>query len=147
MSVANSDMRGDSIKKRREWLSMTMHIISFTCINKICIIYISTTKLIYVTGFWKTDQLVTLGPFHFIGPANGYTHTLHIHSAITRLGGLVCFSRSSKFCQPCKFMTGTMGLIEGATWKAWVCNSPQWWGDVSYAIQACLVYDWHFSDP
>ena len=33
----------------------------------------------------KTDQIVTLGLFHFIGPANSYTHTLPIHSAITRL--------------------------------------------------------------
>ena len=54
---------------------------------------------IYVTGFWKTDQIVTLGLFHFIGPANGHTCTLHIHSAITRLGGLVCFSRAS-FANP-----------------------------------------------
>ena len=23
----------------------------------------------YVTGFWKTDQIVTLGLFHFIGAA------------------------------------------------------------------------------
>ena len=51
--------------------------------------------IIYVTGFWKTDQIVTLDLFHFIGPANGHTHTLHIHSVITRLGGLVCFSRES----------------------------------------------------
>ena len=47
-----------------------------------------------MTGFWKTDRIVTLGLFHFIGPANGYTCT-HIHSAITRLGWLVCFSRAS----------------------------------------------------
>ena len=40
----------------------------------------------YVTGYWKTDQIITLGLFHFIGPANGYTCTLHIQSAITRLG-------------------------------------------------------------
>ena len=40
----------------------------------------------YVTGFWKTDRNVTLGLFHFIGPANGYTHTLHIRTAIVRLG-------------------------------------------------------------
>ena len=52
-----------------------------------------------MTGFWKTDQIVTLGLFHFIGPANGYTCTLHIHSAITRLGWLVCFSRAS-FADP-----------------------------------------------
>ena len=44
-----------------------------------------STVIVYVTGFWKTDQIVTLGLFHFIGPANGYTCTLHIHSAITRL--------------------------------------------------------------
>ena len=36
----------------------------------------------HVTGFWK----ITLGLFHIIGPANGYTCTLHIHSAITRFG-------------------------------------------------------------
>ena len=53
----------------------------------------------YVTGFWKTDRIVTLHLFHFIGPANGHTRTLHTHSAITRLGGLVCFSRAS-FADP-----------------------------------------------
>ena len=38
---------------------------------------------IYATGFWKTNQIVTLGLFHFISPANGCTQTLFIHSAIT----------------------------------------------------------------
>ena len=47
--------------------------------------------LIFVTGYWKTNQIVTLGLFHFIG----YTHTLPILSAISRLGWLVCFSRVS----------------------------------------------------
>ena len=47
----------------------------------------------FVTGFCKTDQIVTLGLFLFIGPANGYTCTLHIYSAIVRFGWLVCFSR------------------------------------------------------
>ena len=47
---------------------------------------VTTIHATYVTGFWKTDQIVTLGLFHFIGPANGYTCTLHIHSALTRLG-------------------------------------------------------------
>ena len=56
-------------------------------------------KCSYVTGFWKTDWIVTLGLFHFIGPANGYTCTLQIHSAITRLGWLVCFSRA-RFANP-----------------------------------------------
>ena len=49
-----------------------------------------------MTGFWKTDQIVTLaiGLFHFISSANSYTHTLPIHSATTRLD-LVCFSKPS----------------------------------------------------
>ena len=46
-----------------------------------------------MTGFWKTDRNVTLGLFHFIGPANAYTHTMHIRTAIIQLGWLVCFSR------------------------------------------------------
>ena len=41
---------------------------------------------VFVTGFWKTDQNVTLGLFHFIGQTNGYTRTLHIHSVSIRLG-------------------------------------------------------------
>ena len=52
-----------------------------------------------MTGLWRTDRIVTLGLFHFIGPANGYTCKLHIHSEITRLCGLVCFSRVS-FADP-----------------------------------------------
>ena len=52
-----------------------------------------------VTEFLKTDQIVTLSLFHFIGTANGHTRTLHKHSAITRLGGLVCFSKAS-FADP-----------------------------------------------
>ena len=54
---------------------------------------------IFVTGFWKTGQIVTLGLFHFIGPTNSYTHTLPTHSGITRLSWLACFSRVS-FADP-----------------------------------------------
>ena len=36
--------------------------------------------LAYVSGFWKSDQIVTLGLFHFIGPASGYTYTLYMHT-------------------------------------------------------------------
>ena len=39
-----------------------------------------------MTGFWITDQIVTLSLFHFIGPANGYTCKLQIQSAIIRFG-------------------------------------------------------------
>ena len=52
-----------------------------------------------MTGLWRTDRIATLGLFHFIGPANGYTCTLHIHSEITRLGRLVCFYRAN-FADP-----------------------------------------------
>ena len=38
-----------------------------------------------VTILWKTDQTVTLDPFHLIAPANSYTHTLPMHSVITSL--------------------------------------------------------------
>ena len=34
-------------------------------------------------------------PIHFIGPANGYSCTLHIHRAITSLDWLVWFCRAS----------------------------------------------------
>ena len=45
----------------------------------------------------ENRPIVTLRLFHFTGPANGYTHTLPNHSAITitRLDCLVCFSRVS----------------------------------------------------
>ena len=33
-------------------------------------------KLIYVTGYWKTDHNVTQGKVHFIIPANSHTHAL-----------------------------------------------------------------------
>ena len=34
-------------------------------------------KNAYVTGFWKTDQDVTLGLFHFIGPAKQLHSYIH----------------------------------------------------------------------
>ena len=33
-------------------------------------------------GFWKIDQSITLDLFHFICPANSYTHTLPVYSGI-----------------------------------------------------------------
>ena len=44
-------------------------------------------KYIYI-HVWisETEQIVTLGLFHLINPANTCTHALPIHSAITRLG-------------------------------------------------------------
>ena len=52
----------------------------------VCVCVCVCVVCVCVTGFWKTDRIVTLGLFHFIGPANGYTYTLHIHNAIIRLG-------------------------------------------------------------
>ena len=33
-------------------------------------------------GFWKIDQSITLYRFHFICPANSYTHTLPVYNGI-----------------------------------------------------------------
>ena len=100
-----------------------------------------------VTGFWKTDRIVTLGLFHFIGPANGYTCTQHIRSAFTRLGGLVCFSRAS-FADPVKFMTETMGSTGALHGRhAWVLSSSQWWKTSLTPFKHVWAYGWHFWDP
>ena len=32
----------------------------------------------------ETDQIVMLGLFQFIGPADSYTHTVHVHCCIDR---------------------------------------------------------------
>ena len=67
-------------------------------------------------GFWITNQIVTLDLFHFIGPANTYTCTLYPFTV--PLPGLVYWCAFLE--QPCKFITETMGPMEGTTWKAWV---------------------------
>ena len=49
--------------------------------------------VLYVTGFWKTDQIVMLSLFYyFIGPANKYTHTLAIYPFTVALQGLTDWS-------------------------------------------------------
>ena len=101
----------------------------------------------------KTDQIVTLGLFHFIWPANRYTCTLHIHSAITRLGGLVCFSRAS-FADSvglCEFTTETMGLAMGPTRGA---LSGRHGSEIHFSdrkmsltsFKHVLAYDWYLWD-
>ena len=47
--------------------------------------------IIKVTGFQKTNQNVTLGLFHFIGPSNGYTHTLPFTVALPSLADWSAF--------------------------------------------------------
>ena len=50
-------------------------------VNRVCKRhYIAIAACAFVTGFWKTDQTITLGQFYFIGPANDYTQTLHIRA-------------------------------------------------------------------
>ena len=46
---------------------------------QLCTLYFSLPKMLYVTGYWKTDHNVTLGQLHFIGPANSHTHALSMH--------------------------------------------------------------------
>ena len=98
-----------------------------------------------MTGFWKTDWHVTLGLFHFIGPANGYTHTLHIHTAIVRLGWLVCFSRAT-FADPVNSWLGQ--------WDPWRvlhgrhgCEIYLRDGETSITpFKRVWAYDWLFWD-
>ena len=45
-----------------------------------------------MTGFWKTDQIVTPGLFHFIGPANYIMATLVQYTYTVPLLGLVDWS-------------------------------------------------------
>ena len=66
------------------------------CVSVLCVcvcVRLCVFVCVCVTGFSKTDQIVTLGLFHFVGPVNGYTHTLHIHNTYTvQLPGLVDWS-------------------------------------------------------
>ena len=45
----------------------------------------------YVTGFWKTDQVVTPGLFHFITPAK--SHSCTAYAQCQYQPQLMCFSR------------------------------------------------------
>ena len=67
-------------------LCANMLVFAQTVIN-ICIPMMKSSSFIAKCDWiLETNQIVTLGLFHFIGLANGYTHTLPIYSAITRLG-------------------------------------------------------------
>ena len=99
-----------------------------------------------MTRFCKTNQIVTVGLFHFIGPVKGHTCTLHIRSAITRLGGPVCFSRTS-FPDPVNSSL--------RQWDPWVALHGRHGseihpsdGDTSLMpFKHVWVYGWHFWDP
>ena len=102
--------------------------------------------LVYVTGCWKTKPTVTLGLFYFIGPANHYTCTLNIHSAITRLGLLVCFSRAS-FANPVNSWL--------AQWDPWRALHGRRGSEIHPSDRETSItpfkhvwaYGWHFWDP
>ena len=103
-------------------------------------------QTLYVTGFWKTDRIVTLGLFHFIGPANGYTCTLHIHSAVTRLDGLVCFSRAS-FANPINSWLRQSDPWGALHWRHGFEIHPSN-GEMSFMpFKHVWAYGWHFWDP
>ena len=72
-----------------------------------------------MTGFWKTDRLITLGLFHFIGPVNGYTL---IHYTYTvQLPGLVDRSAVLKRVLLNLYIHDWHNRTHGdATWEAWV---------------------------
>ena len=70
--------------------------------------------IIYVTGYWKTDRNVTLGLFHFIGPADSHTHSLPMHCALIGLADWSAFLELV-----CEIMTETMGPMEGFIWEVW----------------------------
>ena len=93
-----------------------------------------------------TNQIVILGLFHFIGPANGYTHnTLPIHSTITRLGYIVYFTRAS-FANHVNSQ-----LQQQDPWKA--LNGMHWFEIDPSGSETSLrpskhvwAYGWHFLD-
>ena len=100
----------------------------------------------YVTGFWKADQIVALGLFQFIGPANSYTHALPIHSAITRLGWLVSFSRVS-FSNNINSWLKTIRSHGGALHGRHGSEIHPSGGETSFRpSEHFWTYDWHFLD-
>ena len=71
-----------------------------------------------MTGFWKTNQIVTLGLLHFTGPDNSYVYSYTTHSQCDYQAWLTGLLFLGEFRQPCKFMMETVGPMEGNIWKA-----------------------------
>ena len=138
--------KNSAVNHVKDWKALCMHVYNPFCINHYAIMYNMNTLLIYVTGFWKTDWIATLGLFHYIGPANGYTCTLHIQSAITRLGWLVCFSRAS-FANPVNSWLrqwDPLGVLHGRHGSK-IHPSD---GETSLTpFKHFWAYSWHFWDP
>ena len=66
----------------RELIYGVQDTITVVCGTRIACEIIAVSNpgyVVYVTGYWKTDQSVTLGQLHFIGPANSHTHALSMH--------------------------------------------------------------------
>ena len=97
-----------------------------------------------VTEFWKTNQTVTLDLFHFIGPVNRHSFTMHSqwHYQAQLIGLLF----QSRFCQPCKVTTETI--------RPMIAVHGRHGSEIdSSGSEACLrpsrhawTYGWHFLD-
>ena len=107
----------------------------------------STTmkKMIYVTGFWKTDRNVTLGQLHFLGPAISHTHTLSMHCCNTKLSCLVCFSRVD-------FADNVKPRLR--QWDPWRALDGRYGSDIHPCVSETSIrpsrlvkaYEWYFLD-
>ena len=73
--------------------NMFVHPLNFLNVHHNYLLRKSHTVIIALCD--KTDQNVTPGLFHCIGPTDSYTYILHIHSVIAMLSLLVCFPRTS----------------------------------------------------
>ena len=69
----------------------------------------------YVTEFWKTNQIVTLGLFRFIGPANSYIHTLHNTVPLPSLVNWSAFLELRSFADPVNSQLRQWDPWKGAT--------------------------------
>ena len=58
-------------------LAVTTMVLCYTLLC--CVAQFQLFTYIIVTGYWKTDQNVTIGLLNFICPANSHTYTLSVH--------------------------------------------------------------------
>ena len=71
-----------------------------------------------MTGYWKTNRIITFGLFHFTGPADSYSHTLPMHCCIDRPSWSVRFSKAS-FADHVKSCLRQWGPWSAHKWMAW----------------------------
>ena len=100
-----------------------------------------------MTAFWKIENRLKCHTVSipFYCPANGYTHTLHIHTSIVMVGWLVSFSRATFVC-PVNSWLGQWG-----PWRALhgrhVCDVHLRYGETSITpFKRVWAYAWLFWD-